>query len=345
MTKSSKKIAIIIVGYNSHKYLKDCLSSIKKSVFKNYFIIFVDNHSQDESVEFIRKNFPKIRIIQNSKNLGFAQGNNIGTKEAIRQKADFVFLLNPDTILDSQCLQKLIEKADNQTILQPQVLLYHKGKKTNMINTAGNALNYLGFSYCGDYKKQARQFKKDKEISLASGSALFIPIPIIEKIDLFERNFFMYHEDVDFCWRARLANFGIKLIPKAVVWHKYVFLKNKMKMFYSERNRLLFIFKNFSLKTILLFLLMGIINEVLVCVYALWNGWLMEKLSSYYSIFLLLDDLLKWRARIDRIRKKTDGEMKQYLNSKIIFEEVELPANKIYNSLLNTYWKIIKRFI
>lgn len=105
------KVSIIILNYNGRKYLRDCLGSIEKNTnYPNYEVIMVDNGSTDDSVEFVRKNFPWVKIIEVRKNKGFAAGNNIGIRHT---KSDYVFLLNPDTIVQQGWLSKAIETAES----------------------------------------------------------------------------------------------------------------------------------------------------------------------------------------------------------------------------------------
>ena len=138
-------LAIIIVGFNSKKYLSDCLRALRKADKTDKTkVFFIDNDSSDESVLFIRKNFPEVMVIESKKNLGFAGGNNLGIEEAIKTGADHILLLNPDTIIDQNCLKVLESKADTQTILQPLILLHLDGKMTDLVNTSGNHLNFLG---------------------------------------------------------------------------------------------------------------------------------------------------------------------------------------------------------
>jgi len=337
-------IAIIIVGFNNKKDILQCFSSIQKLTYKNYKIIFVDNHSQDGSLESIKKKYPEVVVIENKENYGFAKGSNIGIQKALDLGADYIFLLNPDTIVDKDCLRILRENADQKTILQPLILLYDK-KKTNLVNTAGNFLHYLGFSYCGNYKEKAAKFDKKKEIPLASGAAMFIPAQIIKNIGFFDEKFFMYNEDVDFCWRARIAGYSIKLLPQAKIWHKYEFSKNKNKFFYVERNRLLFLVKNFQVKTLVLILPILLIHEFVGYLHSLKSGWFFSRLKVPWSFLTLLSDALKKRSQIQKKRKIPDCLLKKYWIAQIDFSEIEISDQKIYNSLMKGFWWTIRPFI
>ena len=339
-------IAIIILGYNNKHYLRDCFKNIQSSTYKKYQIVFVDNNSTDGSIEYTRKYYPDIIVIKNANNYGFAKGNNIGIKYALNKlKAKYVFILNPDTILDKNCLQWLIKKADGQTILQPLILLHQNGKKTNLINTSGSVLHYLGFSYCGDYKKPTSIYKsvKEKEITGASGAAIFVPEKIFRKIGLFDEIFFLYHEDIDLSWRARLAGYSIKLIPAAKIWHKYSFSRNKKKLYFVERNRLMFLIKNFQLKALLLIVPALIISEILLLLYSFLTGWGVLKLKSYWQILINFGKILSSRKSTDR--KLDDHLLKKYICPEIEFSEVKIAGLNFYNYISKVYWNIINKLM
>src|SRR4051812_43918972 len=122
------KIIIIIVGYNSCQYLEDCLGSLQQAMTPAYSVIFIDNASQDESVTFVRQRYPQTIVIKNTTNVGFAKANNQGIVQARKLKANYVFFLNVDTVIDKDCLRVLEASANSQTILQPLVLLYNTKK-------------------------------------------------------------------------------------------------------------------------------------------------------------------------------------------------------------------------
>jgi hypothetical protein len=336
-------ISVVIVGYNSKNDLKTCLSSVYKSTYKQFRVIFVDNSSSDGSVEFVRTKYPKVDIISN-KNSGFAGGGNIGIKRAIKLKTDYIFLLNPDVTIEPDCFKKLIARIDQKTILQPLILLNIKGKNTHLVNTTGDYLNFLGFCYCNDYRADQTAIK-EKDIVIASGAAALIPIGILETIGLLDKNFFMYHEDADLFYRAHLYGFNIKLMPNALAWHQYSFSRNKGKMFYADRNRLLFLYKNFSSKYLILILPMMIINEVLMIVYSLFSGWFLKKIQVYFSVLSLLKSSSIQRRKNLPYIKKREREIKRFIGAEISFSEIKSPLFTPYNLILKIYWALIKPLI
>lgn len=337
-------ISIIIVGYNSKKYLQECFESIFLSTYKKFNVIFVDNCSTDGSAKFVEENFPEVQTIISKINTGFAGGNNIAIKRAVELRSEYVFLLNPDTVIDEKCLEILMEHADQDTILQSLLLLHRDGQKTNIINSSGNDLNFLGLSYCGNLDKNAKIISPEpRNISLASGAAMFVATKVIRKIGLIDTDYFMYHEDVDFCWRARLAGFGIKLIPESIIWHKYNFSRNKNKLYYFERNRLLFITKNYPVNILFLIFVPFVIHEFLMIAHSIFNGWFVLKIQAYKDYFLMLPRFIRKRQK-QIIKTKTKDTL-VYYSSEIKVPYFSNPLTATYNLWLKTYWGIIKLLI
>lgn len=336
-------ISIIVVGYNSKEDLKSCFDSVFKSSYKQFRVIFVDNGSSDNSVEFVRTKYPSVIVILN-KNSGYPGGNNVGIKHALKMKSEYVFLLNPDVTIDKGCLETLSNKANKETIVQPLILLSTNQKKTDLINTTGDYLNFLGFCYCDNYR-QKQEVVKEKDIIISSGAAVLIPSQILEKIGLFDENFFMYHEDADFSYRAHLYGYNIKLIPQALAWHRYSFSKNKNKMFYAERNRFLFLYKNFSTKYLILIMPILIVNEILLIIYALFSGWFWQKLRALPSALLLIKSSADQKKKNLPHIKTKEKKLKRFIGAEISFGEIRNPLFAPYNLVLKAYWFLIRPFI
>ncbi|MDO8513862.1 MAG: glycosyltransferase family 2 protein [bacterium] len=334
------RVGIIIVGYNSRKYLPDCLGSVFDSSCQDFKVYFVDNKSSDDSLEYIEKKWTGVETIKLEQNYGFANANNIGAEKAMHDGCEYIFLLNPDTIVNENCLDLLIKSAKRNLILQPLILLHENGKKTDLINTSGNVLHYLGMSYVGNYRKNYKEIGLPEDIALASGAAMFIPAKIVRQLGLFDKSFFMYHEDVDFSWRARIAGFKINLQPDAQVWHKYSFSRNKNKLFYAERNRIIFMLKNFSTGYLLVILPIAVLNELLVVIYSIVSGWFLIKMKSYIDVIHWFNKIIEWRKIIEE-RKVSERELKQYLSSVISFSELSASGFRIYSLFLTAYWKLI----
>lgn len=284
----NQKVGVLILGYNNLKYLKKCFNSILIQDYKNIFIYYGDNGSKDNSVAFTKKNYPKIKVISFKDNHGYAKGNNILLKMAFKDGVELCFIINPDTVLKIKTISKLINsynfhknKGFKVGLIQPVILLDQDRSK---INTVGNAIHLMGFGFCKDYMKKYTPIKKDTEILSVSGTGMLVSKELYENIGDFDEDFFMYNEDQDLSIRSFLSGYKNFLSSKSVMYHKYSFVKNKNKWFYSERNRLLIMLKNYPLKLLLFLAVPFFITEILVLIYSLFTGWFFQKIISYLDV-------------------------------------------------------------
>jgi len=141
------------------KYLPELFSSLAKVDYPREAleIILVDNASSDNSIVWLKENAPYATIIQNSLNYGFAKGNNIGMAEALKNGANYVYLLNQDTIVSPNFIREAVLVAESDASIGAVQSFIHLHPETHLINSSGNKLHFLGFSYCGDYRKSAKE--------------------------------------------------------------------------------------------------------------------------------------------------------------------------------------------
>lgn len=219
-------LTIIILNYNTSNLLRNCLSSIFEKNWSAYLKVWVvDNASTDDSVRMVKKNFPKVKIIQSRKNLGFAGGNNLGLKDVTSK---YTLLLNSDTIIRDQALDNLVDFAmrGGYDICSCR-LLNQDG--TFQPNTGDlpyplaiffwlsglDDLPFLKFLLPSFHKKVANE----GEVGWVAGTAILISKPVLDKIGLLDETLFMYAEDTDFCLRANKAGFKIGWTKKAQITH------------------------------------------------------------------------------------------------------------------------------
>lgn len=246
-----KKIAVVVLNYKNREQTITCVKSIQNSSYQNIQIIVVNNDNDDELSEEIGK-FRGILFIQSKDNLGYSGGNNLGIKKAFEEKADYIFILNPDTTIDSKAIENLALAAERSSagILGPKVLF--DDKKT--IWFAGGILdiaNVLG-KHRGVDERDSGQYDKEEETDYITGGMFFIKREVLEKIGLFDEKYFLYLEDSDLCLRAKRAGFKIFYAPKAVVYHKNAQstgLGSSLQDYYITRNRLLFAAKFLPFRT------------------------------------------------------------------------------------------------
>jgi len=117
------KVGIVLVGYNDEKYIVDCINSLLAQTYQNFEILYWDNASTDSSVEVLQNNFPTIDYVQSENNLGFAKANNLAVKQLLRKGAEYILFLNVDTVADSQMIEKLVDKADENTVTTARIYM------------------------------------------------------------------------------------------------------------------------------------------------------------------------------------------------------------------------------
>ncbi|OGC13395.1 hypothetical protein A3D23_04505 [candidate division WOR-1 bacterium RIFCSPHIGHO2_02_FULL_53_26] len=211
-------LSIIIVNYNNRGFLKDCLDSIYNSTRRVSFeIIFVDNHSSDNSVEFVRHTYPKVQVIENPANFGFCRANNQGLKI---YRGKYALLLNTDTVVKDGAFDRLVEFMDTH----PEAGAC--GPK--LLNTDGTPQHQGGL-----FNKRFWLSKTPVAVDYVIGACLMVRREVIDKVGGLDENFFFSNEDLDWCRRLRAAGWRIYFVPEAKVTHfgGYTIKKFNQKIF------------------------------------------------------------------------------------------------------------------
>jgi GT2 family glycosyltransferase len=243
-----KKVAVVILNFKVRDQALKCLESVRKSSYKNLEIIVVDNNSGDD----IEKDLEDVIFLQTGENKGYAGGNNFGIKKALGLGVDYILILNPDTVIETNAIEKLVEAAEkyNAGIVGPKI--YFKTGKT--IWYAGGIFdkaNVLG-SHRGVNEKDTGQFEKIEETDFVSGATMMIRRDVFEKVGLFDERYFLYYEDQDLCLRAKLAGFRILYVPQAEVFHENAGstkLGSPLQDYFITRNRMLLASKYLPFRT------------------------------------------------------------------------------------------------
>jgi GT2 family glycosyltransferase len=254
------KIGVITVTYNSDEHLDEFIKSVNHQNYKNFFLYFVDNHSKDGTINNISKvNSNNVKIIQNQKNLGIATANNQGITSAINDGCEFILLLNNDTSFSKNLFRKLVDgiKEEDADIVAP---LTHYYDNRNYIWSAGGKFD--SFFQCrvkhiGFKEKNVGQYADRKRITYAPASCLLFKKSLINDIGLMDDNYFVYLDDVDFCYRATIIKKKKMIyLPEINFYHKVGAYTNKDRLKfksdfvieYMTRNTVYFCMKYFNLR-------------------------------------------------------------------------------------------------
>ena len=202
-------VSIIVLNWNGEAYIPKCLDSLLEQTYSNYEVIVVDNGSTDGSVELLKGYLPRIRLILNQKNLGFAAGNNVAIREA---KGEFIVLFNNDAVAHREWLEWLIDgtlippQADIASgpiyFYEPSDVIWCAGVRIDMLTGVGWLLSLY-----------SRHFEPSDDFDYLTGCALLVRKRVFYEIGLLDERYFFYSEDVDFCLRASKARVRFAIQP------------------------------------------------------------------------------------------------------------------------------------
>ncbi len=263
-----KHVTIVIVNWNGKKDTIECLTSLSKlsAVICQLSAIVVDNGSTDDSVQAVRKKFPQAHVIEVGRNLGFAGGNNVGIRRALERGAEFVWLLNNDTIVDKNAVSALVDAckdpcvgiAGSKIYFAPGSEFhkerYQKPEQGKVLWYAGGLIDWQNMyaSHRGVNEVDKGQYDKTEETLFVTGCSMMVKKEVFEKIGLLDEKFFAYLEDLDFCLRAKQEGYTLLYEPKSKLWHKNAGssgVGSGLHQYYMTRNRFLVGMRYASLRT------------------------------------------------------------------------------------------------
>lgn len=240
-------ISVITANYNGKRFLESFFNSVYAQTYKNIEVIMVDNNSRDDSVEYVRKNYPGVKIVENKENSGYAGGNNLGMKES---QGEYVAITNNDVTLEPDLLEKLAQayqEIPNLGAVQPMFKLINS---PGNLDSCGSFWTNTGFNYhYGNYKDSTLPiYNKSFPVYSLKGVLMLIPRKIIDEVGLFDDDFWCYFEETDFCHRLWLCGYECWYYPKSFLYHHVAGTSSTkpapLIQFHSFKNRLCSYLKN-----------------------------------------------------------------------------------------------------
>lgn len=251
-------VSIVILNYNGERYLERCLNSVFSAEYPNFEVIIVDNASTDNSPAlFMRlpKREPPLVVIRNPRNLGFAEGNNIGIAVT---GGKYVVLLNNDTEVTPDWLNGLVSELERDSSIGAAQSKLLQMRDKACIDSLGDFIDYFGVTFQRGYGEiDAGQYDDACEIFSARGAAMIVRKSVIKQIGVLDPLFFIRCEDIDFSWRIRLRGYRIILVPSSVVYHAGGYATSEIQssevLFHSAKNQFMMLFKNYELRNFIKF--------------------------------------------------------------------------------------------
>jgi GT2 family glycosyltransferase len=339
----SPLVSVIVLNYNAGELLLNCVDSLIKSSYSNLEIIVVDNISKDGSQTKCKEKFPNIKLIQNKENLGYCGGNNIGIRDA---KGEFIVILNPDTVVDSDWIKELIFAYNKfgEGLYQPKILSLNE---ENIIQSTGNMLHVFGFGFARDKgNKVVDKIEETEKIGYASGTCLFTSREVIDKVGLLDEFLFLYHDDLDLGWRAAQIGINSYYVPKSKIFHveSYSLKWSSKKFYWLERNRKYCLLTHYSKNTYEKMRFSLMLVDLFIWAFYFSKGFLGAKIKAELEIKKNKEIIEKKFQELEKRKKISDEKLIQNFPDEIFvpINVSQESMNKTFNSILTKLSKNVK---
>lgn len=243
------KVMVLVLNWNEKNNTLECLRSLKEMDYLNFETVVIDNASSDGSADEIGGVFPGLKILRNNENLGYAGGNNAGIEYAVKNEADYILILNNDTVVEKNLLKNLLEAVSQypKSIISPLIYSYEKKEKVEFYSASWNPRAAV-FKLTKEMPEKSYE-KLVIETAYAPGCAILFPAKLVSEIGHFDERFFLVWEEADLCYRAKSAGYKVLMCLKAKVWHKGSAsfeggIRGRIYQYYYFRNKMLWIEKN-----------------------------------------------------------------------------------------------------
>jgi len=309
-------ISVIVLNRNGKEYLKECLESLKIQTYKDFEVIFVDNGSTDDSIEYVKNNFPEVKILALGKNVGFAKGNNEGIKIS---QGEYIVLLNNDTKVDRFWLEELykaISKNPSIGFCASKIIFYNDQEK---IDSAGDGYSLCGAPFKRGHFEHKNKHNNKEEVFGACAAAAIYRRTMLNDIGFLDEDFFIGFEDSDLSFRAQLRGYKCLYVPKAIVFHRgsaTIGKLSNLQVYYGQRNVEYVYIKNMPSFLIFRYFFSHLIYNLIGFLFFLSKGKGLFFLKAKYSVLKNLPKLFKKRKIIQNNRKVDDNYLKKIMEKK-----------------------------
>lgn len=323
-------VTVLILNWNGRNWLEQFLPSVMATTYAHAQILVADNGSTDDSIAFLQKNYPAVRILQHAKNHGFTGGNNLAIPAI---DTPYVALLNSDVEVSPDWLQPLVEQMDADPLVasvQPKILAQKQKTHFEYAGAAGGYIDRFAYPFCRGRifdltEEDQGQYNDVQEIFWASGACCLIRKSVIDEIGLFEERFFAHMEEIDFCWRAKNHGYKILVAPDSVVYHVgggTLQKSNPRKTFLNIHNSLAMMYKNLPSSQIFPKIFMRLVLDGVWGVKLITAGEFKHTWAIIRAHFTFYSQLGFWRKRRDEIypEKPKSIPTQGYLRKSLVWQ-------------------------
>lgn len=279
------------------------------------------------------------RLIAPGENLGFAAGANLGAREA---RGDVLVFLNPDTVVAPGAVRALALPLAKPSVGIAMARLRLIGQPEKL-NSSGVQVHVTGIGWAGGFGEPADSISELTEVPAPSGTSMAMRAETFRELGGFADELFMYLEDLELGWRARLAGYRVVLEPAADVFHEYDYARNPRKSYYLERNRLVFVLSAYSLRQLLLLAPLLVVTELGMAALALREGWFRDKVAGWRWLLGNTRTVLRRRRRTQALRRLRDRDLSRHMTATFSPGMTPVPALlRAANPFVRGYWRLVR---
>ncbi len=330
------EVTVVVLNYNGKKHIKECLGSIFRMNYPQFKVVVVDNASSDGSLDSVRKKYPQVKTVKYDRNHGFAKAYNMALEEI---ESEFVVLLNNDVTVEPDWLRELMPYIiyDNEvSAVTPKMLFM---QNTCAINAAGGKCDIYGSGWNrGNGETDNGQYERVEEVFYANCGAIVIRRDAWKDVGSFDEQYFLYGEDLDWCWRARLKGYRIVYVPHSRIYHEWR-ASNGPMIPLLERNWLATALKNYDSGTLMRLAPRFVALKSAVAAWLLFNGRNANERFAVFDGFLwnlkMFRDTWKKRLLIQASRKIDDKEIQRHMYNGSL--ELSLGLGRMKHPITNNW--------
>ena len=319
------RVAVVILNWNGKNFLEKFLPSLLVNSINEAEIIVADNASSDNSVDYLKSNFPTIRIIQHNKNFGFAKGYNLALAQV---EADYYILLNSDIEVTPNWIQPVIDLMESDESIaacQPKIRSYTEPQKFEYAGGAGGFIDKYGYPFCRgrmflSIEEDDGQYDDAIEIFWATGACMFVKATLFHKFGGLDEDFFAHMEEIDFCWRLKNEGYKIMYCPSSVVYHIGGGTLPKIswrKTYLNFRNNCILLYKNLPDNLLLEVFAKRLILDGIAAMKFLITAGFKDFFAVSKAHFSFYGSLGKTRQKRKKLKQ---GQVKNIYQKNIVFE-------------------------
>lgn len=335
------RVSAVVLAYLAEPWLEPCVHALLGARGVEIEVVLVDNGCTDGAVDRLR-NVSGVHVVGQGDNLGFSGGCNLGASIAT---GEYLALVNGDLVVEPDALARLVVVARDPDvgIAAGSVRLADDPER---LNTAGNEIHFLGFSWVGGFGELARERAIDRDVAGAMGALACMRREVWDDLGGFAEQYFAFHEDAELSWRCWQRGLRVHYVADAVGLHRYEFDREPRKLYLAERNRLIFVMTCWDARTLVLVMPPLLAVEAAVILAAARDGWIADKVAGWRWLFANRRWIRSRRANVQQSRTVGDRKLAHRMATRLDAQNFPIPdALRPLDALLGAYWRIVRLFL